>query len=519
MTQKINAYNEEWKDLPWKIFEQTLFRLQHRLYKASQEKDIVKCKKLQSLILGSAASRYLAVRQVTVLNLGRKTAGVDGKASLTPQERLKLANELKTFKDWVHQPLRRVYIPKENGESRPLGIPTIQDRAMQCFLKYALEPYYEGIASNGSFGFRPGRRTHDVQKLIFMNLKSDANGFQKRIYELDIEKCFDKIDHNKLLSLIVLPNSAKKVIRSALKVGVLKERIRTLEDTPQGGVISPLLCNLALHGIEDLHNEVRGKETRQRGLRYADDMIFFLKPEEDAEKLRDKINRFLAERGLRVKESKTRLVTSTQGFDFLGWHFVVKAKNKKFVSSPAVKNRRANIQKIKGIMKDTRYSFAERLDKAKVIYRGWRNYHQYCDMSQVNLWSLSRWVYCYCRRKTNMNDYDIQKAVHSIFNGHSYKVNGHVNVRTNKSPFDGDWIYWSKRQDLRYDTLHYKIARRQKYKCGRCKLRFQSLDRIELHHVDGNPENHRYNNLMVLHRFCHLEEPNHGKRKYGKSAN
>ena len=284
MPNKI-VYIEEWKSLPWKSYEKTLFRLQRRLYEASKLKDFNKCKKLQSLIIGSDCSRYLAVRQVTQLNTGRKTAGVDGKASLTPKERLVLAEELKDIRSWKHQPLRRVYIPKPNGERRPLGIPTLKDRAMQCLIKYALEPYYEAIASHGSWGFRPGRCSHDVQKVIFANLNSNSKGYQKSILELDIEKCFDKIDHNKLLSLIILPNTAKNVIRSALKAGVLNERIKTLEGTPQGGVISPLLCNIALHGIEDLHNETRGSVIKQRGIRYANDMVFFLKADETANKL------------------------------------------------------------------------------------------------------------------------------------------------------------------------------------------------------------------------------------------
>jgi 5-methylcytosine-specific restriction endonuclease McrA len=321
-----------------------------------------------------------------------------------------------------------------------------------------------------------------------------------------------------LLSLVVLPSSGKNVVKSALKVGVLNERIKTLEGTPQGGVISPLLCNIALHGIEDLHNEKRGKESRQKGLRYADDMIFFLKPGEDSDLLRSKIDRFLSCRGLRIKESKTRLVKSTAGFDFLGWHFKVKERNHKFVSYPSTKNRRSIIKKIKGIVKDTRYPFLERLQKIKVVYRGWWDYHKYCDMSQINLWVLSKWVYKYSSKNTKMEKEKILEWVYSIFNEHSYKVNGYVNTISNKSPFDGDWIYWSKRQDLRYKTLQYKIAQRQKYKCGRCNLYFNSLDKIELHHVDGNPKNHRYNNLLVLHRWCHLGEPNHGKKKYGVVA-
>lgn len=519
MTDKQNVYIEKWKRLPWTEFEKTLFRLQHRLYKASRENDLAKCKKLQSLILGSASSRYLAVRQVTQLNTGKKTAGVDGQASLNHRERLQLADELKLINGWKHQPIRRVFIYKPNGEFRPLGIPTLRDRSMQCLVKYALEPYYEAKFSHGSWGFRPGRCTHDVQKIIFLNLKSNVNGHTKSILELDIEKCFDKIDHDKLMSLIILPDSAKRFVRSSLKAGVLKERIRTLEGTPQGGVISPLLCNITLNGIEDLHNEVRGSQSKQRGLRYADDMIFFLKPGEDVDALRLKIDQFLAERGLKIKESKTQLVKSTEGFDFLGWHLKVKAKNKKFVSYPSKKNRAGIVKKIKFTMRDSRRPMIKRLSKVKVIYRGWRNYHQYCDMSQVNTWSISNWVYQFGRKRSSMNRDLLLKKVKDIFNGHSIKINGYVNVRSNKTPYDGDWVYWSRRQDLRYETLHYKIAKRQKYQCGRCKLYFQSKDRIEIHHMDGNPNNHRYNNLLAVHRFCHQLEPNHGKKKQGVVSN
>lgn len=515
MTIKQTVYTEEWKRLPWKEFEKTLFRLQHRLYKASRENDTQKCLKLQSLILGSACSRYLAVRQVTQLNLGKKTAGVDGCSLLNSQQRLQLANELKTLNNWIHQPLRRVLIPKSNGEQRPLGIPTLKDRAMQCLLKYSLEPWHEAQASHGSWGFRPGRCTHDVQKTIFINLNSNGNGHKKTILELDIEKCFDKINHDKLLSLILLPDTAKRVIRKALEAGVLKERIKTLEGTPQGGVISPLLCNIALNGVEDLYNEIRGSEIRQKGLRYADDMIFFLKPENDADLLRAKLDQFLIERGLKIKDSKTRLAKSTEGFDFLGWHFKVKSKNQKFVCYPSNKNRLNMIKKIKGTMRDTRYTFEERLSKIKVIYRGWRNYHKYCDMSQINTWSISDWVYRYGKKRTSMSKDKLLTKVRDIFNGHSYKVNGHINVRFNKTPYDGDWVYWSKRQDLRYNTLSYKVAKRQNYICGNCNLFFHSKDHIEIHHIDGNPNNNQYKNLLALHRFCHQQEPNHGKKKQG----
>jgi group II intron reverse transcriptase/maturase len=515
MTSKQNVYIEKWKKLPWRNFEKTLFRLQHRLYKASKAGDIETCKKLQSLILGSACSRYLAVRQVTQLNTGKKTAGVDGQKSLTIKERLELTEELKLIKNWKHKPIRRVFIPKANGKMRPLGIPTLKDRAMQCLVKYALEPVHEPRFSHGSWGFRPGRCTHDIQKVIFINLNSVGKGYEKSILELDIENCFNKINHDKLLSLIEGPPLIKKLIHSCLKAGVLNKSIRNHEGTPQGGVISPLLCNIALNGVEDLQNEKRGSVIKQRGLRYADDMIFFLKPKDDPALLRLKLDIFLAERGLKIADSKTRLVHSTTGFDFLGWHFKVKAKNNKFVSYPSKENRLGMVEKIKETMRDTRVPIRGRLSKVKTIFRGWWNYHQYCDMSQINTWSINNWVYKFCKKKTKMDKSLIKGEVQNIFNGHTSKVNGYINVRYNKSPFDGDWVYWSRRQDLRYGSLHYKIAKRQNYRCKKCNLYFKSKDQIELHHKNGNPHNNRYNNLLAEHRSCHQFESNHGKKKQG----
>ena len=161
----------------------------------------------------------------------------------------------------------------------------------------------------------------------------------------------------------------------------------------------------------------------------------------------------------------------------------------------------------------------ERFSKVKVIYRGWRNYNQYCDMSQVNIWGISNWVYRFGKKRSSMNKNRLLEKVKDIFNSHKYKVNHYVNVRRGKIPYDGDWVYWSKRQDLKYETLHYKVVKRQNYRCGKCKLYFNSKDRIELHHIDGNPQNNQFKNLLAEHRFCHQLEPNHGKKKQGVVSN
>ena len=508
MTTK-QYFAEKWKRLPWKSFEKNLFRLQHRIYEANRKDDSYTVYRLQCLILGSPCARYLAVRQVTQLNLGQKTAGIDGIKSLSPKKRLELADELKDLNNWEHQKLRRVYIPKPNGKQRPLGIPTIKDRAMQCLIKYSLEPIYESIASIGSYGFRPGRSTWDVQTRIYLNLQSTSNGYTKSILELDIEKCFDKIDQNKLMSMIHLPKRAKDVLWSALRAGVLNERQITTEGTTQGGVISPLLCNIALHGIEDIWNDKISKNRiNQRGIRYADDLIYFIKPNEDVNLLRIKIDKFLLERGLNVKESKTRLVKSTEGFDFLGWHFKVKTNNK-FVSYPTSQSRRNLINRIKTTMKDTRYTLDQRLDKVKVIYSGWWNYNKYCDMGQVNLWSIISWTNNYVKLNSKIPRKARIETLKSIFTGYKFKVNAHVLVAGNRSPYDNDWLYWAKRNCKRYSGPLLRVATKQCYKCIHCGNAFRSDDILELHHIDGNKKNNRISNFAALHRYCHQHQKIH----------
>jgi RNA-directed DNA polymerase len=499
MTTTLKQSVEKWKDLPWKTFDRELFRLQQRIYKAARKTDIKSVHKLQSLVFGSASSRYLAVRQVTQLNR-KNIAGIDGLASFNPEQRLQLAVELKKLSSWKHQKLR-VYIPKHRNQ-RPLSIPIIKDRAMQCLLKYALEPVYEAYAS-GSYGFR--RRSTDIQKQIFINLLFTANGFEKRVLILDIEKCFDKIDHKKFMSMVILPGSAKKILWTVLHAGVLKLGSKTLEDTPpvavvgsekkanareasKGGDISPLLCNIALHGIEDLNETVNfapfdppvfnrsstfalrstgyvqpatcnrlredadtwdawdgdAKDAReawascdiyQPGYRYSNNLIFFIKPKQDIKRLRKKINAFLLERGLNVNQQKTRLVNVKDGFDFLGWHFVTKT-NRKWVSYPSKDNYHQMIVKMKYTLRDTRYPMDQRLDKARVVFQGWRNYHQYCNMSEINVWPIRYWTNQYLKRYSKMNRQQRTEKVLFIFGNFTYKVNNFVAIRKHKSIYD-----------------------------------------------------------------------------------
>jgi retron-type reverse transcriptase len=204
MIRHSSNASESWKALPWKKFRRNLFRLQRRMYKAVRGGDYRKAQSLQKLILKSTAARLLAIRQVTQLNAGKKTAGVDGKASLTFEQRFKLSEELRTKgNNWYHQSLREIPIPKKDGKTRILKIPTIADRAWQCLVKYALEPAHEATFHARSYGFRTGRSVHDAHKILFQNLNSQANGINKRVIELDIEKCFDRISHSAIMDRLI----------------------------------------------------------------------------------------------------------------------------------------------------------------------------------------------------------------------------------------------------------------------------------------------------------------------------
>ena len=188
-----------------------------RLYKAMRAGDMKRVRNLQRLILKSRSARLLAIRQVTQLNAGKKTAGVDGVICIKPEKRFDLEYILKKdVLNWNHQGLREIPIPKKDGTKRILKVPTISDRAWQCLIKYALEPAHEVTFHERSYGFRLGRSAHDCQKVVFLNLRSNSNGATKRILELDIEKCFDRIDHADLMGRVIAADSNLWVKRKCI---------------------------------------------------------------------------------------------------------------------------------------------------------------------------------------------------------------------------------------------------------------------------------------------------------------
>ncbi|MHC5672384.1 group II intron reverse transcriptase/maturase [Nostoc sp.] len=516
MIRHTRHTSESWKALPWKKFRRNLFRLQKRVFKAVQVGDKRKARSLQKLILKSTSARFLAIRQVSQLNAGKKTAGIDGKKSLSFEERFNLEELLRMNNgNWKHQGLREIPIPKKDGTTRMLKIPTIADRAWQCLAKYALESAHEATFHARSYGFRTGRSAHDAQKYIFQNLCSQGNGIEKRVIELDIEKCFDRINHSAIMDELIAPKGLKLGIFRCLKAGVNPEFPE--QGTPQGGVVSPLLANIALNGIESIHryhynyklgskvhDKTPNKSIIEPSVRYADDMVIILRPEDDATEILERISEFLRKRGMNVSQKKTKVTAATDGFDFLGWHFKVQS-NGKFRCSPSVDNFKAFRKKVKNIVNNSNYGATTKAEKLAPVVRGWRNYHKFCKMdgSRNSLYHVQTRVYKVFNKETKQTRHTSKELAKKAFPRVSYSENKHVMVQGIKSPYDGDTAYWSERNSKLYDGETSKALKKQNHRCASCGLKFIDEERVHLHHIDRNHANWKKNNLEAIHDSCH----------------
>jgi group II intron reverse transcriptase/maturase len=483
------------------------------VFKAVQAGNKRKARSLQRLILKSKAARFLAIRQVTQLNAGKKTAGIDGVKSLDFTGRFDLETILKeTAGNWYHQKLREIPIPKKDGTTRMLKIPTIADRTWQCLAKYALEPAQEATFHAYSYGFRTGRSAHDAQKLLFLNLRSSAKGIDKRVIELDIEKCFDRINHTTIMDDLIAPKGIKVGIFRCLKAGVNPDFPE--QGTPQGGVVSPLLANIALNGIESIHryhkdgfritDKTPASNIVETSIRYADDMVIMLRPQDDADKILAEIESFLAARGMMVSAKKTKITATTDGFDFLGWHFKVLSDGR-FKSYPSVDNFKKFRLKVKDIVNCSNYGSQVKAEKLAPIVRGWRNYHRFCDMSgsRFSLWFLNHRTHTVFNKETKNTRESSVKLVKKAFPTVPYSENKHINVKGDKSPYDGDLTYWSERNSKLYDDLTSKALKKQNHSCGHCGMKFMSDERVNLHHIDENHDNWKPKNLLAIHESCH----------------
>jgi RNA-directed DNA polymerase len=551
---------DQWYEIPWRKLEDHVKRLQQRIYRAEGLGQKRRVRGLQRVLMRSQAALLLAIRQVTQINKGKRTAGVDGYKATTPAERVKLYQKLKGYNLFSHnpKPTRRSYIPKDKKRTklRPLGIPVMNDRVYQHIAKLALEPQWEYHFESISYGFRPKRGCHDAIEAIW----NKVNGGSKKqwIFEGDFRGCFDNLKHDFIMDKIK-DFPAKDLVLKWLKAGVVDNNVfqRTDTGTPQGGIISPLLANIALHGMEvELGVKYRTSNKKRDGIvhevvgskavvRYADDFVIICDTKDEAESMYEKLKPYLAKRGLELAPEKTRVVHISEGFDFLGFsirsHYTRKTNPGKWKTlvKPSNKGVAKAIDKIRESFKMCRGTNVKFLiKKLNPIIRGYANY--WCTVVSKNIFDKMD-NYIWKKTKKFLKQLHPKKSWKWIkkryFKPDIYGQSGnnwlltsvdgkaqlirmawkqikrHTMVKYKNSPFDSDMEdYYLKRSIKVFEResveSRQKMAKTQKYQCPLCGSSItDGNEGLEIHHK--TPKCHggtnEYKNLWLVHISCHTE--------------
>lgn len=473
---------QQWDAINWLNIEANVSRLQARIVKAVQENRWNKVRVLSYLLTRSMSGKFLAACRVTS-NKGRNTAGVDGIIWDSPAKRFAGAQSLKS-RGYSPAPLKRIYIPKANGKRRPLGIPTIKDRAMQALFLLALDPVAETTADGGSYGFRNMRRCADAIERCFTNLARKSS--PEWVLEGDIKGCFDNIDHQWLIDHVPMN---KTVLGKWLKSGFMEKQVyhSTIAGTPQGGIISPVLANLTLDGLEHLlrtqyprqgKGSGAGKAAKVHLIRYADDFIITGDSRDTINKVIPLVEAFLAERGLELSKAKTRVTHVSEGFDFLGQN-IRRYPNGKLLIKPSRKSINTLISKVKAIANQMiAQPVASLITRLNPVIRGWANYHRHVVSKRaftyvdhlifeiIRRWAKARhprkglrwikkkyfaqvksrdWVFSGLYRDTVTG----QIMTLRLINAQSIKIVRHRLVASALNPYDTDWADYARARSSR----------------------------------------------------------------------
>lgn len=544
---------EGWHDIDWKAIDHNVRRLQTRIVKATQAGRWGKVKALQHLLTHSFSGKALAVRRVTE-NAGSKTAGVDRVIWDTPQQKAQAVATLKQ-RGYHPQPLRRIYIPKRNGKRRPLGIPCMKCRAMQALYLLALDPVAEATADHGSYGFRKERSTADALGQCF-NLFARRTSAQW-VLEGDIKGCFDAISHAWLLAHIPME---KVLLKKWLKAGYMeKNRLYPTEaGTPQGGICSPVLANMALDGLERALQDMfpsttrKGQQAKVHLVRYADDFVISGVSKDILERtVKPLVEAFLQERGLQLSESKTSITSLAKGFDFLGQN--VRTYRGKLLIKPSRQSVQDVLEKVRTIIKSNKQATAGHLiAQLNPIIRGWAMYHRHVVSSQIftkvdhTIFQML-WQWVKRRHPTKGRRWMKAKYFHRIgtrqwvFSGEvegkkgevltirlmaasSISIRRHRLIKGAANPYDPQWErYFDERLGAKWQEHWLKrrkliaLWREQEEKCPVCSQKITKESGWSLYHIRprvfGGTDT--LSNLLLLHPYCH-ERARYQKLNVGK---